>query len=106
MTPNSVIKVSATINNTGNYDGEEVVQFYIRDLVGSVTRPVMELKGFQKIFLKKGESKNVEFTVDNEMLSFYRANNTWGSEPGDCQVFIGGRSEERRVGEGCGPRGQ
>ena len=82
------------VSNTGKRDGEEVVQLYIRDLVGSVTRPVLELKGFQKIFLKAGESKTVSFIVDKEILSFYRADMSWGTEPGKFEIFIGGSSDD------------
>ncbi len=59
------------MTNSGNYDGAEVVQLYIRDLVGSITRPVKELKGFQKIMLKKGESKKITFDITSESLKFY-----------------------------------
>lgn len=84
--------VSVTITNNGNYNGEEVVQLYIRDLVGSVTRPVKELKGFQKIFLEKGASATVSFSIGEEELSFYRKDMSFGTEPGDFEVFVGGSS--------------
>jgi beta-glucosidase len=89
-------KISATIQirNSSTRDGEEVVQLYIRDRVGSVTRPVKELKGFQKISLKAGESRVVTFTLTPEDLAFYRADMTWGSEPGTFDLFIGGSSED------------
>lgn len=87
------LKVHIIISNSGNYDGEEVVQLYIRDLVGSVTRPVKELRGFQKIFLKKGESKKLEFTLTSDDLAFYRADMTFGAEPGDFEIFAGGDSD-------------
>jgi beta-glucosidase len=67
------ITATVTIRNTGNFDGEEVVQLYIRDMVGSITRPVKELKDFQKIFLRKGESREVTFTIDAEKLKFYNS---------------------------------
>ncbi|MDO9276003.1 MAG: beta-glucosidase BglX [Lutibacter sp.] len=86
------IKVSVDVSNTGNYDGKEVVQLYIRDLVGSVTRPVKELKGFQKIFLKKGETKTVTFTLSIEDLKFYDYNLNFVAEPGEFEVFVGGNS--------------
>ncbi len=89
MTKTGSIKATVTVTNTGNYDGEEVVQCYIRDLVGSVTRPVKELKGFQKIFLKKGESKEVAFSINDETLKFYNSDLKYVSEPGDFKVFIG-----------------
>lgn len=88
------LHVSATITNTGNYDGTEVAQLYIRDMVGSVTRPVKELKGFRRIFLKKGESKTVNFDLTMNDLSFYRKDMTWGAEPGDFKVFVGGASDD------------
>lgn len=86
------IKVSVDITNSGNYDGKEVVQLYIRDLVGSVTRPVKELKGFQKIFLKKGETKTVTFTLSVEDLKFYDYDLNFVAEPGEFEVFVGGSS--------------
>jgi beta-glucosidase len=70
-------------------DGAEVVQLYLRDMVGSVTRPVKELKGFQKVFLKKGETKIVSFTLKEEDLRFYNSELQWVSEPGDFKVFVG-----------------
>ncbi len=94
MKKGETLKVSVTVTNTGEYDGEEVVQLYIRDLVGSVTRPLKELKGFQKIFLKKGESKTVEFAIGEKQLKFLRQDMTWGSEPGDFEVFIGTNSRD------------
>jgi beta-glucosidase len=86
------ITASVTVTNTGNYDGEEVVQLYIKDEVGSITRPLKELKGFQKIFLKKGESKTLTFTIDEKMLRFYNADLKHVSEKGGFQVFIGANS--------------
>lgn len=94
-------ELTATVNvtNTGNLDGEEVVQCYIRDLVGSVTRPVKELKGFEKIALKVGESKNVTFKITPEMLAFHRVDMTYGTEPGDYKLFIGGNSRDLKETE-------
>ncbi len=89
---NGNVKVSVEVSNTGNHDGEEVVQLYIRDLIGSSTRPVKELKGFEKIALKVGETKTVTFTLDKETLQFYTANNKWEVEPGDFDVWVGGDS--------------
>lgn len=94
MNINGSITVSTTIKNTGKYEGQEVVQFYIRDLVGSVTRPVKELKGFEKISLKPGESKQVSFTVTVEDLEFYTRDMSFKAEPGDFKVFIGPNSTE------------
>ncbi|MBK8855042.1 MAG: glycoside hydrolase family 3 C-terminal domain-containing protein [Saprospiraceae bacterium] len=87
------VVVTVEIQNTGNYPGEEVVQLYIRDLVSSVTRPVKELKGFQKVFLKKGEKKTLSFTLTPNDLSFYNQNMEWVIEPGDFEIFIGGDSD-------------
>ncbi len=86
-----VAKVKVT--NTGKVAGTETVQLYIRDLVGSVTRPVKQLKGFERITLQPGECREVSFTIDKEMISFYRQDMTWGPEPGDFKVFIGGASD-------------
>ncbi len=89
------IKVSVDVTNTGNRDGEEVVQLYIRDLVGSITRPIKELKGFEKIFLKSGETKTVTFTINSETLQFYTINKKWEVEPGNFDVWVGGDSNTR-----------
>ena len=86
------VEVSATINNVGNYNAEEVVQLYIRDLVGSVTRPIKELKGFQRIYLEKGESKVVTFTLHTEELAFYNQQMEYKPEAGLFHVWIGGDS--------------
>ncbi len=88
------LKVSVDIKNTGKYDGEEVVQLYIRDLVGSVTRPVKELKDFKKIFIKSGETKTIEFIITPEKLKFYDVNMEYVSEPGDFKIFVGTNSVE------------
>lgn len=88
------IQASVTLRNTGKYDGEEVVQLYIKDLVGSITRPVKELKGFQKVFLKAGESKVVTFTVSEEDLKFYNNDLKFVAEPGDFTLFIGKNSQD------------
>jgi beta-glucosidase len=86
------IKVSVEVKNTGDLDGKEVVQLYIRDLVGSITRPVKELKGFELLEIKAGESKTVTFTLNNETLGFYNNQEEFTIEPGDFKVFIGGSS--------------
>lgn len=88
------IQASVTLSNTGKYDGEEVVQLYLKDMVGSITRPVKELKGFQKIFLKAGESKVVTFTVSEEDLKFYNNDLKFVAEPGDFTLFIGKNSQD------------
>ena len=94
ITVNEILEAKVTVANTGNYDGEEVVQLYIRDVVASITRPVKELKGFQKIFLKAGESKEVSFTLSEEDLKFYNYDLDFVAEPGEFIVFIGGNSED------------
>jgi len=86
------LKVSVDVKNTGKYEGEEVVQLYIRDLVGSVTRPVKELKDFMKIKLKPGETKKVEFIITPDKLKFYDINMNYVVEPGDFNVFVGTNS--------------
>ena len=94
MNINGEIVATVTVTNTGKYDGSEVVQLYIRDLIGSVTRPVKELKGFEKIFLKVGESKQVSFKLTADMLKFYNYNLDFVCEPGDFEVMIGGDSRD------------
>ncbi len=83
------LEVQVTVTNSGERAGAEVVQLYIRDLVGSTTRPVKELKGFQKIELAPGEARDVTFTLDSGDLAFYTASGVWEAEPGDFQVFVG-----------------
>lgn len=82
------ITVMADIKNTGDRAGEQVVQLYIQDLVGSVTRPVKELKGFEKVNLQRGETKTVQFTITPEMISFYNLKMKFGPEPGDFKVWV------------------
>lgn len=89
MNFNEIINVSVDVTNTGNYDGKEIVQLYIRDVVGSVTRPIKELKGFQKMEIKKGEKKTVQFEISVEDLKFYDSNLEFVAETGDFQVFLG-----------------
>ncbi len=91
---NQTLTATVTLTNTGNKDGNEVVQLYIRDMVGSITRPVKELKGFQKIDLKAGESKSVSFTISVNDLKFYNGDLKYVAEPGDFKVFIGGNSRD------------
>ncbi|WP_415864413.1 beta-glucosidase BglX [Thalassobellus suaedae] len=86
------VDVSVTLKNTGKVTGKEVVQLYIRDLYASVTRPVKELKGFELVKLKAGESKTIHFTLNKETLGFYDNDGTYVVEPGDFKVFIGGSS--------------
>lgn len=92
MSTDDVVKVSVDVRNTGDYDGEEVVQLYLRDLVASITPPLRELRGFKKINLKKGESQTVEFTITPKDLSFYHPDLTFYPEPGDFTVYVGGDS--------------
>lgn len=87
------LTASVVVTNTGKVAGEEVVQLYIQDVVGSTTRPVRELKGFEKVALEPGESKTVQFTVAPEDLAFYTRNNRWEWEPGDFNVFVGNSSD-------------
>lgn len=84
------IEIKATIANTGQYDGEEVVQLYIRDLIGNgVSRPLKQLKGFEKVLIKKGEKTEVTFTIKPGDLAFYRLDKTFGPEAGKFEVFVG-----------------
>jgi beta-glucosidase len=93
LTPGGSIQASVTLTNTGQRAGEEVVQLYINDKLASVSRPVKELKGFQKVLLQPGESRTISFEIREEALRFYRLDMTYGSEPGDFDVFIGGDSD-------------
>ena len=94
ITSNEDFSVSCKVTNTGKRAGAEVVQLYIRDLVGSVTRPVKELKNFQKILLQPGETKDVSFTINNMDLAFYRKDMSFGTEAGKFEVFIGSNSRD------------
>lgn len=88
LTFNGELKASVIVANTGDIDGYEIVQLYVHDVVGSVTRPVKELKGFEKVFLKKGESKTVSFTISAEDLKFYNSEMIYGVEPGTFEIAI------------------
>lgn len=94
MSADGELTATVTVTNTGSRDGAEVVQLYIRDLVGSVTRPVKELKGFEKIFLKAGESRKVSFSITPELLKFYNYDLQFVCESGDFDVMIGGNSRD------------
>ena len=94
LKPGEKLQATVTVSNTGNSDGAEVVQLYLRDFVGSVTRPVRELKGFQKIELKAAESREVTFSIGEPELKFLRADMTVGTEPGEFEVFIGPNSRD------------
>jgi len=95
--PGDTLTASVTVTNTGDRAGEEVVQLYVRDLVGSVTRPVKQLKGFEKIRLAKGESRTVRFSLNADDLAFYRADMSYGAEPGEFELFIGSSSDDVRA---------
>jgi len=97
LTIDDKIEVSLTLANTGKYDGEEIVQLYLRDKVGSVIRPIKELKDFKKIALKAGESQTIRFTIDKEKLSFYNQQLQWVAEPGDFELMIGASSKDIRL---------
>lgn len=94
MNPTDTLTVSTTVTNTGKREGVETVQLYIRDLVGSITRPVKELKGFQQIQLKPGESKKVSFELKRDDLRFYNSELKYDAEPGEFKVFIGPNSRD------------
>jgi len=94
---NETIKVSFQLKNTGKVAGEEVAQLYLKDKFGSVVRPVLELRDFQKVKLNAGESKTIEFTIDKEKLSFYNNKLEWGTEPGDFEVMIGTSSADIKL---------
>ncbi len=94
LTANDKLNITVTVENTGKRKGEEVVQLYIRDLVGSVSRPVKELKGFQKISLNPGEKKSVTFTLTPKDLEFYGATGEWRTEPGQYKIWVGTNSDE------------
>jgi beta-glucosidase len=94
LSSDKLLKVSTTLTNSGQFDGAEVVQLYIRDLVGSITRPVKELKGFQKVFLKAGESKTVTFSITPDDLKFYNYDLVYDWEPGEFVIMVGGNSRD------------
>lgn len=91
---NDALNITVKIKNTGNYNGEEVVQLYIRDLVGlGVSRPLLQLKGFEKIMVKKGETSTVTFKIQAKDLAFYRLDKTFAPEEGDFEVYVGSSSD-------------
>ena len=94
LTVDGEVNVSVNLKNAGKYDGTEVVQLYVQDKVGSVTRPVKELKAFQRVELKAGESKTVTFTLPVSDLAFWRYDITYGVEPGDFKLWVGTNSAE------------
>jgi beta-glucosidase len=94
MTVDGTAKVTVTVTNTGKVAGDEIVQLYIRDPVSSATRPVKELKGFQRVSLKAGESRDVEFPLTGETLAFHGRDMKWMVEPGEFEVMTGRSSED------------
>ena len=93
------LTVSAEVANTGDVAADEVVQLYVRDLVGNVTRPVRELKGFRRVRLAPGEARRIAFELEADDLAFYGRNNTLIVEPGEFHVWIGGSSNAGLRGE-------
>ena len=94
MNANGTLNLTVNVKNTGKYDADEVVQLYIRDVAASISRPVKELKGFERISLKAGESRDVNFTIDVDMLKFYNSDLQYVAEPGDFEVMVGGNSRD------------
>ena len=88
------VNVSVELTNTGNFDGKEVVQLYIRDVSASLSRPVKELKGFELVELKKGETKTIRFTLTENELGFFDNDGNYLVEPGTFKVFVGTNSNE------------
>jgi beta-glucosidase len=97
MAPDGKITLQFTLTNSGTVAGAEVVQFYLRDPVASVVRPVKELKGFQRIVLKPGERRTVSFTIDRDTLSFFDRKLAWGAEPGKFELMVGSASDDIRL---------
>ncbi|CAA7197228.1 beta-glucosidase BglX [Chryseobacterium potabilaquae] len=97
LTGNQKLNINVNVSNVGNYDGEEVVQLYIRDLFGKVIRPIKELKGFQKVFIKKGESKEVQFILTTEDLKFYDDELNFDWESGEFDIMVGTDSKDVQI---------
>ena len=98
MTAEGTLTVSVNVKNTGAFDGAEVVQLYIADPQASIDRPAKELKGFEKIYLKAGESKTVNFEIDAEDLSYFdAAKHEWVAESGEFQALVGSTSQDIRA---------
>jgi beta-glucosidase len=97
MAPDGKITLSFTLANTGRVAGAEVVQFYLRDPVASIVRPVQELKGFQRIVLQPGQRQTVSFTIDRDTLSFFDRNLRWVAEPGKFELMVGSASDDIRL---------
>ena len=96
LKPNQPITATVTVTNTGTAIGKEVVQLYTRQMVGSITRPVKELKGFKKIELNAGESKKISFTITENDLRFYNSDLKYVAEPGAFKLFIGTNSRDTK----------
>jgi beta-glucosidase len=94
ISPAQPVTVKLTVTNSGNFDGEETAQLYIRDMVATVTQPVKELKKFQKVYLKKGESKEISFTLSTEDLKYVNSDLKWVYDPGAFKIFVGGNSRD------------
>ncbi|MYM29787.1 glycosyl hydrolase [Duganella sp. CY15W] len=91
------VTLSFDLANTGKVEGTEIVQLYLRDMVSSVVRPLKELKGFEKVRLKPGESRRISFTIDRDTLSFFNSQLTWGAEAGDFKLMVGSASDDIRL---------
>lgn len=96
LEPGSEIEITAEVANTGDRDGETVVQLYIRDIAGSVTRPVKELRGYEKIFIPKGEVRTVRFTITPETIAMYNQQMKYVAEPGEFKVWVASHAEDNR----------
>ncbi|MBQ3657055.1 MAG: beta-glucosidase BglX [Bacteroidales bacterium] len=94
ISENETVTAKVTVKNTGDYDGDEIVQLYIRDIYASICRPIKELKGFKRISLKKGESQEVEFEITPDLLKFYNSDLDFVLEKGEFEVMLGGNSKE------------
>lgn len=101
MTENQPIEITVTVTNTGEVDGEEVVQLYIRDISGEVVRPMKELKDFAKINLSPGESREVTFTLTEQQLRYYHSDLSFSSDPGRFKLFVGSNSNEVKERDFC-----
>lgn len=93
MTKNETVTVSFELKNTGNYEGEEVVQLYMRPLISKLAQPVLALRGFQRVHLKVGETKRISFKLDKEVLKTLNINNVWEVAPGEYRIMIGSSSK-------------
>ncbi len=99
ISPAQPVTIKLTVTNSGNFDGEETVQLYIRDMVATVTQPVKELKKFQKVYLKKGESKEISFSLTTEDLKYVNSDLKWVYDPGAFKIFAGGNSRDVGVAD-------